>query len=50
MAKITVLEFYNFNPRSHAGSDWYHKVTFAAPEDFNPRSHAGSDNRARGWI
>ena len=33
----------NFNPRSHAGSDYYSRISLSYPSYFNPRSHAGSD-------
>ena len=34
---------FNFNPRSHEGSDVYGKNRFFVKKDFNPRSHEGSD-------
>ena len=37
--------FDNFNPRSHAGSDFISWCLSVAWRHFNPRSHAGSDVR-----
>ena len=34
---------YNFNPRSHEGSDYIHRTGDCSRRNFNPRSHEGSD-------
>ena len=34
---------YDFNPRSHKGSDRPQSLSFCAEGNFNPRSHKGSD-------
>ena len=36
---------YNFNPRSHVGSDMVHVIKEENAVYFNPRSHVGSDSR-----
>ena len=38
-----VSAVYNFNPRSHEGSDGVGKYTVLPTTHFNPRSHEGSD-------
>ena len=40
-----MLDFINFNPRSHEGSDSPPFVQTLFPPNFNPRSHEGSDDR-----
>ena len=46
------MDTWNFNPRSHKGSDGgAGKVHKAAGEDFNPRSHKGSDKMGKErWL
>ena len=36
---------FNFNPRSHVGSDGHTRQLHEQQGDFNPRSHVGSDQQ-----
>ena len=38
-----ILSTRNFNPHSHAGSDYLQTQTLIFSQNFNPHSHAGSD-------
>ena len=40
-----VNDIWDFNPRSHEGSDVSPKTANANANDFNPRSHEGSDDK-----
>ena len=41
---ISAFDFYDFNPRSREGSDYFCPEIFSASANFNPRSREGSDN------